>query len=163
MDISRTPRLILERPALDLRYRHFERQKHGMHIIGAWLRDETGDYDPCIVLLHASRPIVPGRTTPCIIPLREAWRWAAHGDVGDPSHVARVVNDWIASGALPGNVWIKRDRLAVLDAVNENLPDLFTMPPRPVFDLRVIAEVSAKMTMPDGKTTSIEREVKDDA
>lgn len=133
----------LERPALDLRRRRFEGSRHGIVVVGSWLNERGRSSQPCLVLLHPARPVAAGKTVPCVVPLSEAWRWAAHGDVGDPEHVARVVNDWLANGYLPGNIHSRRDRLAVLDAVNFYLPDLISMPPQPPADTAPVGEIVA--------------------
>lgn len=129
------PRHLAERPAIDLRIRLFERRKHGILIIGTWMHDATDPSEPdqpCLVLLHGGRDVRAGATVPVIIPLSQAWMWAAHGDVGDPVHCGRQVAEWLADGILPGNVHSPKDRLKVLDAINEALPDLLKMPPPPM-------------------------------
>ena len=130
----------IEHPALDLRYRHFERRKHGIIIIGSWLRDGNRQ-QPCIVLLHGSRPIARGRTIPVIIAMDAAWRWAAHSDVGDPEHCGKLARRWIAEGLLPGTSNNARDMLNILDAINDSLPDLYAMPPAPKGEQAVIGEL----------------------
>lgn len=149
----------LERPAIDLRHRHFEGKKHGILFVGTWLNDKNRS-QPCLVLLHGSRPIAAGRTMPCIIAMDQAWRWAAHNSVGDPEHCGRLVHDWLAKGYLPGSPMSARDKLAVLDVVNERLPDLIAMPPRPRGDTAAIGEMVAI----DRETGRIlmERELKTD-
>ena len=118
------------RPALDLTKRRFEGKKHGITYIGTWYRDGK-DVQPCLVLLHGSRPIVSGRTIPCIITLDAAWRWSFHGELGDPEHCGRITREWLADGILPGNPQSHDDCLNVFDVVNTRLPDLIAMPPFP--------------------------------
>ncbi len=133
----------LERPALDFKHFHFRHEKHGMVVWGMWWLDlDQNKYQPALVLTHAGRPLVPGKTMPCIVPLDECWRWAAHGDVGDPAGVAKTVVEWLSAGYLPGNVHSARDRVNVLDAVNSYLPDLINMPPKPRFAQRVVGEAA---------------------
>ncbi|RMC33752.1 hypothetical protein [Paracoccus alkanivorans] len=118
-------------PALDLSETHFEHVSNGIRVIGTWLMDEeTKQAQPCLVLLHALRPVRPGRTIPCIVALDQAWRWTR--EKGEPEHVARQIAKWLTSGALPGHPANKRDVFAVMDAVQSRLHDLFKMPPLPV-------------------------------
>lgn len=117
-------------PALDLSEIAFEHVTNGIRIIGTWLMDEeTKQAQPCLVLLHAFRPIKPGRTIPCIIALDQAWRWTR--EIGDYEHVGRQIGKWLNSGALPGHPSNRRDVFAVIDAVQSRLHDLFKMPPLP--------------------------------
>lgn len=159
------PRYMVERPALDLRIRQFERQKHGMVCIGTWFHDpDTGADEPCLALLHAGRPVVSGRTVPVIIPLSEAWRWAMHGEVGDPEHCGIAVSNWLLDGLLPGNPHSARDRIKVLDAINESLSDLIAMPPAPR-DFGPRKSIGfGEMSLIDASTgaTVAQREVKSD-
>lgn len=126
------PRAYIEAPALDLRRRHFEGSRNGIVVVGSWIRtDDSPIPQPCLVLLHPTRPIAKGRTIPVVIPLGEAWRWAAHGDVGDPEHCGARTFQWLAEGLLPGNPHSARDRMRILDTINHYLPDLLAMPPAP--------------------------------
>lgn len=133
----------IARATLDLNKRAWEANVNGHIVVGTWVRTEGRNWQPCMVLLHGSRPICRGKTVPCVIPLNESWRWAMHGDVGDPAHVVARVMEWLACGYLAGDPTSKRDYLAVVDAVNKRLPDLIAMPPRPKGDLDVIGEVTA--------------------
>lgn len=123
-------RYVLERPAIDLHQRHFEGSRGGIIYIGTWLWQGRSS-DPCLVLLHGARPVRKGRTVPVIIPLAEAWRWAMHGDVGDPAHCAQSVQEWLTAGLLPGHPMASRDKLQVMSLINDLLPDLINMPPAP--------------------------------
>lgn len=128
-----------EQPILRLALRHFEGTKNGITVIGTWCFEKRSQ--PCMVLLDARRPISRGRTIPCIIRLADAWRWAAHNDVGDPESCSKTTDEWLASGALPGSPHVARDKLAVLDTVNFFLRDLVQMPPAPLLDQRVIGDM----------------------
>lgn len=146
----------IERPALDLRKRLFERRKHGIIIIGTWLRDGNHT-QPCLVLLHGSRPVARGKTIPCIIPLESAWKWAAHIDVGDPEHCRKMANEWMDDGLLPGSG--AAGAVNILDAVNDNLTDLIRMPPAPRGEVQTLGEVIITNRQ-TGEVT--EREMKQD-
>lgn len=147
--------------AIDLAKRQFEAVHKGILVIGTWLRTGTRDWEPCMVLVHAHRPIRRGRTVPVVIKLSDAWRWAMHGEVGDPAHCVGAIIQWLHHGYLPGNPASKADLLIVMEAINSRLPDLIAMPPRPVGDLETVAE----MTVKNRETGEIieEREVKRDA
>lgn len=138
----------LVRPAINLAHRHFERRRHGIIVIGTWLTDGNRT-QPCMVLLHGSRPIAAGRTVPVIIPLAEGWRYAVTqerggGTIGDPDHASASINEWLMKGLLPGNPWNPRDHLKVLDAINENLRDLLAMPPKPRFGDYAVGDIVIK-------------------
>ncbi|SEN87310.1 hypothetical protein SAMN04489859_102025 [Paracoccus alcaliphilus] len=118
------------RPVLDLQFRAFETVTRGIRVIGSWYMDPVSrQTEPCLVLLDANRPVRPGRTIPCIIPLSDMWKWTR--EMGDPAHVARVVHDWISSGALPGVPDDRSDAFRIFDAVQSRLRDLWSMPPLP--------------------------------
>lgn len=142
----------LDRPAIDLSKRHFEGERNGIVYIGTWLNDTDHPTrsEPCLVLLHAARPVKAGRTVPIIIPLSECWRWAAHGDVGDPEHCADQIAAWLRAGYLPGDPSSLRDMLGVMDLINSRLPDLISMPPKPAGDMRNAAAI--------GEIRAIDRE-----
>lgn len=131
-------------PALNLAKTHFWDTINGIHVIGTWHSTKPRRWKPCMVLLHAGRPISARHQTPIIIPLTEAWRWAMHGEVGDPGHCVAQCMKWMAAGFLPGNFQNKRDYMRIIDAINRRLPDLIAMPPRPVSgDQVAIGEVTA--------------------
>ena len=136
----------LIRPALNLTQRHFERTKQGIICIGTWLTDneERGRTEPCLVLLHGSRPVAAGRTIPIVIPLREAWRYACAEDksVGDPIHAGLRINEWLGEGLLPGDAYNPRSHFAVLDAINDCLRDLMAMPPKPITESYAIGDIT---------------------
>lgn len=48
------------------------------------------------------------------------------------AHIGDTITDWIACGAMPGQLSNKRDFFTVFDAVQSRLRDLLTMPPLPV-------------------------------
>lgn len=124
----------LIRPALDLNQVHFQRIKNGIRVMGTWLF-KGNKHAPCLVLTPAGSMPLAGVVVPVVIPLSEAWRYAVTrepgGDtIGDPTHVCIAINEWLGSGILPGNPHNPRDHFAVLDAINDNIRDLYAMPPR---------------------------------
>jgi hypothetical protein len=134
----------LYRPALNMGQYHFQRYKNGIRVTGTWLF-ESNKHAPCLVLTPASALPIAGTVTPIVIPLREAWRYAvtkAHGGdtIGDPEHTGMAINEWLGSGILPGNPWNKRDHFAILDAINDNLRDLYDMPPHRPTERVIVGE-----------------------
>lgn len=130
------------RPALNLTQRHFERTHQGIICIGTWLThdDDKGRTEPCLVLLDAARPIAAGRTTPVVIPMREAWRYAVSDDktIGDRQHAKRAIVGWIEDGILPNGF------IPILSAINDSLRDLYNMPPKPNFGQAAIGDIIIK-------------------
>ena len=131
----------LELPALDLRRRYFERRKHGIVVIGTWYRHEDdGHQEPCLALLHGGRPIKRDETVPVIIPLSSAWKWAMHKDVGNPEHCGAMARQWLRDNLLPGS-HRHTGGSHILDAINDNLPDLIAMPPAPMGEIQSIGTI----------------------
>ena len=118
------------RHRLDLKMRHFERSKNGFTIIGSWWRKEGRRWTPCMVILPRVKP-TGRRMVPCVILLEDAWRWAMHNGIGDPEHCIEAAAVWFDEGVLPGTPFNKHDHMRLYDAINESLPDLIAMPPRP--------------------------------
>jgi hypothetical protein len=157
--MSKAKQISLERHTLDLRQRTFTRVKHGFEVIGTWYQtaDTRWRWQACLVLLPAIK--WPGRKlTPVIIPQTEAWRWAMHGDVGDPEHCFQKAAVWFDEGCLPGTPFDKRDHMKLYDAINESLPDLIAMPPRPQGDKVAVADIIIRRETGE----IIEREIHND-
>lgn len=157
--MSKRSKLIhtIAKPALNLAETHFQQVLNGILVVGTWYRSGRS-FEPCLVLLHPLRPIAAGRTVPIVIKLSDAWRWAIHGEVGDPLHCVQAMNEWFDEGLLPGQAWNKKDHMRVLDAVNQRLPDLIAMPPRPKGE-RVLAGEMLMINQQTGEIT--EREITD--
>lgn len=147
-------------PALNLNQRHFEANKNGIIVIGTWLREGRRTFEPCLVLLHAGRPVQAGHTVPIVIKQTDAWKWALHGEVGDPAHCVASIIKWLHLELLPGDPANKRDHIRIMEAVNSRLTDLIAMPPKPKGDQHIVAD--AIMTNTTTGAT-IEHEVKFDA
>ena len=154
----------LIRPALNLTQRAFTRTKYGIVCIGTWLThdDDRGRTEPCLVLLHGSRPIAAGRTIPIVIPMSEAWRYACaeNKSIGDPLHAGLRINEWLGEGLLPGDPFQPRAHFEVLDAINDCLRDLFAMPPKPITESYAIGDITI-MDRHTGKVVA-EQEVTND-
>lgn len=158
MSKSKKKLMNLAKPTLDLAKRHFQHTINGIIVIGTWYLREGRRYEPCLVLLHSMRPIAAGRTIPIIIPLSDAWRWAIHGEVGDPLHCVMSMDEWFRDGLLMGQVGNRKDHMRVLDAVNQRLPDLINMPPKPKGEAFIAGEVLI-VNQTTGEVT--EREITD--
>lgn len=160
--MSRMQHFRHETPTLDLNKVQFESTKNGIRIVGTWGYKivEGKKWEPCLALLHAGRPIKSSMTIPVVIPLNEAWRWALHGEVGDPAHCVASICDWLCDGLLPGDPANKADYTRIMDAINSRLPDLIAMPPRPKGETMAIGE-ARKL---DAKTGLVieEREIRID-
>lgn len=141
-----------QRPVLDLNYVHFQHQQGGILVLGSWYMDpDTRQSDPCLVLLDAKGRVRGEKVRPCVIHLRDLWRWAP-APTGDPGYMVECIFDWLVSGALPGNPNHKRDVFNVISAVHSRLSDLWSMPPLP--------EMAAirNSAVPVGTMTITERE-----
>lgn len=160
--MSRIKAASIVQPTLDLNKHTFWDTINGIHVVGTWAhRPRQGvKWKPCLALLHAGRPVTHRHQRPVVILLDDAWRWAMHGDVGDPAHCVASTADWLEAGRLPGSPWNKADYMRIVDAINRRLPDLIAMPPRPKGETAAIGEA----TMLDAKTGRIieEREIRVD-
>lgn len=132
----------IDRPTLKLDQRHFTRIKNGFEVIGTWYQteDTRWRWKECLVVLPEIRR-KGKRLVPVIIPLTEAWKWAMHGEVGDPGHVFEKTVEWFNEGILPGVAGNKRDHMRLLDAINNCLTELIAMPPRPKGDTAAIGDM----------------------
>lgn len=138
-----------EKPVLDLRFHHFQHVHAGIAVIGTWYMDpDTRQSEPCLVLLDRARLRGKSRRPiPCIVRLNDMWMWAT-----DPDRVADQIEEWMTSGALPGDPHNRKDVFRILDAVNSRLRDLWSMPPLP-------PKAAIKNgAVPVGDLTIIERE-----
>lgn len=128
------------RKAINLNYRHFERTKHGIVCIGTWMThtEDGGRTEPCLALLDVNRPMSAGRTVPVIIPMSIAWAFAVSDDaqVGDRNHTAESITEWRDENLLTASF------IQILDAINDCLRDLYSMPPKPDFGGYSIGEIT---------------------
>jgi hypothetical protein len=146
----------MPRPALDLRYRHFERVKHGIRCIGTWWSESEFRSQPCLVLLSASAPIDNRVAQPIIIPLSDLWVYIPDGDGGDPGQAMLTITSWLSEGLLPGSPYRMRDIIDVLDAINDCARDVIHMPPRPKGDQEAHVGTGRKTNLSTGKTDEFE-------
>jgi hypothetical protein len=158
--VSRKKLRTIEKHALDLNNVQFETRKHGIIVLGSWVRVDNR-WQPCLVLLHGSRPVARNKTMPIVIPLSESWRWALHGEVGDPAHCVQKIIEWLHYGWLPGNPANKNDHIKIMDAINTRLPDLIAMPPKPKGELYTIGEAIIR-NVTSGEAIA-HREIQNDA
>lgn len=89
-----TPHLI------DLTRYAWRRERRGFAVYGTWLfRATVGERpEPCIVIVP-QRAVSHERTTPAVIPLRNAWIWSE--EAGDPRHAARSSATMLAAMDVP--------------------------------------------------------------
>lgn len=128
----------LEAPVLDLSKAHFETVINQIRVTGTWFRRGPDDWTPCIALTDGRKH--PKDCTPCVIPLETSWIWAFHGEVGDPVRAFISITEWLRDGLLPGEPGFATDYMRIVNAVNERLPDLIAMPPRPLGERVAIGE-----------------------
>ena len=128
--------LVEERPALDLRYKHFDHQvSGGIRVIGTWVHLDGRD-EPCLVLVGAHQDL--RKCVPCVVPLSVAWEWAE--ETGDEVRTAAKAIDFCT--VLPGKSPLHTpDIVSVMDAVRGRLHDLITMPPAPLKERHVAGEL----------------------
>lgn len=127
-----------EEPVLNLERAHFEVTIHQIRVTGTWLRRGPDNWTQCLALTDGRKD--PRKCVPCVIPLETSWIWAFHEDVGDPVKAFVSITTWLREGLLPGEVGFSKDYMKIVDAVNQRLPDLIAMPPRPPGDKIVIGE-----------------------
>ncbi|WP_036289558.1 hypothetical protein [Methylosinus sp. PW1] len=118
---------------LDLTKTHFVRTFGDITAIGAWFGQKKR---PALVLAPTARlgiaPIIP-----CVVPLSSAWKWAE--ETGDGRLCARLsvsFADYL--GLNSANV---RDVMRVTSIIRECLGDLISMPPKPIEDSIVVADI----------------------
>jgi len=129
----------IEAPVLDLEQAVFETVINQIRVTGTWFRRGLDDWTPCLALTDGRKD--PRRCVPCIIPLETSWIWAFHGDVGDPVRAFVSITDWLREGLLPGEPGFANDYMRIVNAVNERLPDLIAMPPRPPGERVAMGEI----------------------
>jgi len=109
----------LEDHILDLDKRHWAHTRFGLTAIGTWVRID-GRWRPCMAIVRADGR----RTTPCVIPLEEAWRWS--DIIGAPAEPA--INILLNLAVDPGN---PDNVFKLITLVNSRMADLVAMPVRP--------------------------------
>lgn len=134
---------VRERPALDLSRTAFSRILGSISVHGAWLEAPREAEGPCLVLTPSGVGFVPQGWRPCVVPLREAWRWT---DLGDEEHQMRSCFEFCAELGL--NPLRKGDLYAVMTAIRDSIGDLYAMPPRPE---RPRAEAGVLTILADGE------------
>lgn len=129
------PRSYAERPALDLRKHHFRRQHRGVLVFGTWLRDEYGDYRPCLAFGPARVPV--GRWLPCILTIESAFQFTE--EVGDFVKTTEELMHF--AEAMQWDQFNSDDLARILDAIRDNLDDLRTMPGEPPLERKAVGDV----------------------
>lgn len=121
------------RIALDLT--NFAWRRHvrgGYSFYGTWFRGEDG-WEPCLAIVPSFQVISHTRTTPCVVLLRDAYRWA------EPSpYVAEQCGIFLAAMGLSFD---GRRAAGLAMAVHDHLGDLLAMPPHPPELKEAVAEI----------------------
>lgn len=134
-----------EGPVLDLSKFHTRRDLGAVTVYTTWYGATLAESEPCLVLIKAyGRPQVP-----CVIRLSDAWKWDEH--TGDPRHCA-TMTALFARGL--GWADDRRNAAKLLLLIQSCLGDLLTTPPKPVSEIRDVAE--ATITYSSGKTKTVE-------
>lgn len=126
--------------ALDLtRYHH--KRKHGdITAVYTWFGEELR---PALVLIPTHRQHHE-KTTPCVIPLENAWKWDEH--VGDPAGCARTCYAFAGYLGLDPLSSMTLQRIASI--IRDGLGELLNIPPKP--DERIVV-ADAVITDEHGK------------
>ena len=119
--------------ALDLT-KYWERRTHGdITAFYTWLY--TGeDYEPALVLVPTYRQHHE-KTTPCVVPLRNAWKWDEY--LGDPAGCARTCYQFADFLGLNQLSAMTCQRIASI--IRDGLGDLVSIPPKPT-ERKVVAD-----------------------
>lgn len=121
------------RIALDLTTYAWQRHVRGGYTFyGTWFRDEDG-WQPCLAIVPSFQVISHVRTTPCVVPLRNAWLWAEPGP-----YVAEQCGIFMAAMGLAFDAQ-RVIRLAM--SIHDHLGELIAMPPHPEEAKEVVAEI----------------------
>lgn len=116
--------------ALDLS-RYHSRHVHGdITVYMTWWGDAL---EPCIVLVP-TRDEGWERTTPCIVPQKQAWLWSE--GIGDGRHCARASVEFLHHLRFTGSI---NAAMRVTSIIRDHLGDLLAMPPAP-FERIVVAD-----------------------
>lgn len=131
--------------ALDLTRYHHKRQHGDITAFYTWFGEELR---PALVLIPTYRQDNQ-RTTPCIIPLDNAWKWDEN--VGDPEGCARSCFQFAGYLGLDPLSSMTCQRIASI--IRDGLGELLSIPPKP--DERIVV-ADATVTDQNGKQRHFE-------
>lgn len=132
--------------ALDLTRYAFKRTFGDITAYGTWYGKE---HDPVLVLIPTYRQSHE-KTTPCVVPLTNAWKWDEM--MGDPEGCAHTCVKFASLMGFDPLSRITAQRIASI--IRDNIGDLLHIPPKPVEHMEVVAD--AFMTDESGKTKHLE-------
>lgn len=131
--------------ALDLTRYHHKRQHGDITAVYTWFGEELR---PALVLIPTYRQHHE-KTTPCVIPLENAWKWDEY--VGDPAGCARTCFQFAGYLGLDPLSSMTCQRIASI--IRDGLGELLTIPPKP--DERIVV-ADAIVTDERGKQRHLE-------
>ncbi|HWL29586.1 MAG TPA: hypothetical protein VNQ97_11835 [Burkholderiaceae bacterium] len=118
--------------ALDLTVYHRVRQHGDITAYQTWFGPEQR---PALVLIPTYRQHHE-KTTPCVVPLENAWKWDE--TVGDPQDCARTCVQFAAHLGLSYTSTLTCIRIASI--IRDTLGELITIPPRPGAGSIIVAD-----------------------
>lgn len=133
------------RIALDLTKYAFRRQHGDITVYGTWFGDRQR---PVLVLVPTHR-LSFDKTTPCVIPLENAWKWSE--EAGDPRDAVQTAFKFAELLGLDG--FNRFTVMRILSIVRDELGELLKIPPKPT-ESQVVAD--AFRTDVNGKVTHTE-------
>lgn len=108
------------RPAIDLTFHAFRRQKGQLAMYGTWLYNEDQEsHEPALVVVNAANP---RKFPPCVIALSAAYKY------NDPVYLAQVCKEMVPLMGLEDDM---RTAYEVALFIEDSLGDLLAMPPMP--------------------------------
>lgn len=109
--------------ALDLTRYHAKRQHGDITAYQTWFGPEQR---PALVLIPTYRQHHE-KTTPCVVPLDNAWKWDEH--IGDPEGCARTCVEFAGHLGLDPLSMMTCQRIASI--IRDTLGELISIPPKP--------------------------------
>lgn len=132
--------------SLDLTRYAWKRELGDITVYGTWFGAEQ---DPALVLVPTMRQSWQ-KTTPCVVPLTNAWKWDEF--TGDPAGCARTCVQF--AGFLGFNPMSSMTVQRIASIIRDHLGDLLHIPPKPTEQRIVVAD--AFLTDEAGKTRHVE-------
>jgi hypothetical protein len=135
---------IADRPYWLPRYKHFDRVRRNIRVIGSWVREldpkRGRDWVPALVLVRPKAPIAI--QIPCIVRLDTAWMWA-DAPLGDPIATAAMACDFCNHLGL--DLTRNKDVVRVLMVIQDHIDDLLKIPPSPPAQKIVDGEIELRL------------------
>lgn len=136
------------RPAIDLAKYH-SRHPHGdLTVYATWIHQGDEGYRPCLVIVPTDERRFRS-ITPYVIPQANAWIWAD----GTGDRDLQTIGAMHAANDLDLNPGSRNDVHRIMGLIHGHLDTLLTIPPRPDFEPRKVAEIV--MRREDGATEDV--------